>query len=639
MDLAIKLENLGKMYKLYNRPNDKILEAFGLSRWFFWRRNFYQEYWALRDLNLEVEKGERLGIVGKNGAGKSTLLKLIAGNITSTEGNIKVYGRIQALMELGTGFHPEFTGRENIRASLSYHGINTKKIKKIEEEIVDFTELEEFINQPIKVYSSGMYARLAFAVATVLEPEILIIDEILGAGDASFNTKCALRMKKLTEENGATVLFVSHSMESVLEMCNRAILIHKGTVLHDSDPLTISKIYNNMIREEDELVLRAKESRLRKRDCQALKVISPDFQPLLFRLNTDHEHPRAKHLIYGLSIYNSDSLIGEIKVGSPMDNDINSPNRIIDGIGMMDWGRSQKSAKSFFRAYQNEDGLYCHAPFQLCVPKHLMSEPGLTLKIKADINKAENVYVDLWLEDRYERLTSLTHENKTYNISISEYLKPLEIVPNMINFKDSKRDDSLKIGFVTKVEGKPSSNINTDNDYTYDKFVSELSIYGTKEIIVEYVDLLDADKKSKRVFFVGETLEFKISLISNKKVSKFFVVASILTVDGRPASQAFCDSSKLGLVDFEGEAVITLQYSPLRFGPGEYIVSLGLFKEYDLSTERENESYCVVDRAVFFKVVQPESIKKVLGAFSHSVIWQCGDKKNLYDPSCHFIQG
>ena len=176
---AIQLHDLGKMYTLFRRPADKVFHALGLDRWMFWQRSVYQEFWALRGINLEVRAGERVGIIGQNGAGKSTLLKLMTGGVTATEGTIRVRGRIQALLELGTGFHPEFSGRQNLRASLALNGLTPRQISQKENGIIDFAELEDFIDQPLRTYSAGMYARLAFSTATAVEPEILIIDEVL----------------------------------------------------------------------------------------------------------------------------------------------------------------------------------------------------------------------------------------------------------------------------------------------------------------------------------------------------------------------------------------------------------------------------------------------------------------------------
>ncbi len=263
--ICVSAEGLGKMYRLYRRPADKVLDAFGLAPWLPWRKDYYQEFWAIRNLDLTVHKGERLGLIGRNGAGKSTLLKLVCGNIAPSEGSVKVAGRIQALMELGTGFHPEFTGRQNIRASLAYQGLSAARIRGKEEDIVEFAEIEEFINQPIKTYSSGMYARLAFATATAVDPEILIIDEVLGAGDAYFAGKCHERMRNLTEQHGATVFFVSHDLGSIQQMCCRALWIEHGRLLMDGSPLDVTKAYYASILQQEEARLAAANQRLAQR--------------------------------------------------------------------------------------------------------------------------------------------------------------------------------------------------------------------------------------------------------------------------------------------------------------------------------------------------------------------------------------
>lgn len=252
-DVVIRLHKLGKMYRLYHRPVDKILDALGINHWLFWRKNYYRPFWALRDLNLEVRRGERVGLIGRNGAGKSTLLRLISKAVTPTEGECTVVGAVQALMQLGTGFHPEFTGLQNIQASLAYHGLTERQIGATTGDIIDFAELHEFIDQPVKTYSAGMYARLAFAVATSIEPEILIIDEILGAGDAYFYGKCVARMKQLTVDKGATVLFVSHDLPSVMALCDRALWIKSGRIVADGEPLKIVQAYYAEVQREENL--------------------------------------------------------------------------------------------------------------------------------------------------------------------------------------------------------------------------------------------------------------------------------------------------------------------------------------------------------------------------------------------------
>ena len=200
--------------------------------------------WALNDVSFEVKQGEVLGIVGKNGAGKSTLLKILSRVTAPTSGNIKVKGRIASLLEVGTGFHPELTGRENIFLNGAILGMSKQEIKSNFDEIVDFSGVERYIDTPVKRYSSGMYVRLAFAVAAHLEPEILIVDEVLAVGDAEFQAKCLGKMKDVSGQ-GRTVLFVSHSMAAVKKLCTRAIVLKKGKITLDSDVISGIEDYLN----------------------------------------------------------------------------------------------------------------------------------------------------------------------------------------------------------------------------------------------------------------------------------------------------------------------------------------------------------------------------------------------------------
>ncbi len=651
MNRAIGIENIGKMYKLFSNPKDKLFDVFGLSKFMFWKDKSYTEFWALRGINLTINKGERLGIIGKNGAGKSTLLKVICGNVTPTEGKVQVNGKIQALMQLGTGFHPEFTGRENIRASLSYNGVSSKKIKQLEEEIIDFSELEDFIEQPVKVYSSGMYSRLAFAVSTALEPDILIIDEVLGAGDASFVTKCSQRMKRLTQETGATVLFVSHSMDSVLEICDKAILIERGQITYQGTALEVSKIYNKKIREEDELYLKAKEFKLRKKDVRSINNNDQNYDILLFRLRVDQEHPTKEHKIYNINLSSMDSELASITVGGPMDNDFNSLNRIIDGVGSMDWGVCKKDEHGFYRFYKDEGGANCHAPFQLAVPKYVNGQ-AFKISIDAEIDINEDIALEHWAETGYKLLGKLTSEKThfefpfedircttTENTDIEHKAQDIDITSSCIEAL-SRQDDYVAgesvNGSLSKDMQEKSEVLKNTEVYQFEDFVEKNSIYGSLELAINNVDILDGNNKSRRVFYTGEKMVFRFDIESKVQIINDFVIcASILTSTGKPAGQVICGSSELGLGYFKGRKEVELLFDPCRFGQDEYMVSLGIFKEYDLTTEKENDSYCVVDRAIFFKVLQPENMKKGIGAFAHSCTWKHGDNFVVYDASKH----
>ena len=198
-----------------------------------------EEFWALKDVSFEVKQGEVLGIVGRNGAGKSTLLKVLSRITEPTKGRVMLRGRVASLLEVGTGFHPELTGRENIFLNGAILGMTQREIQKKFDEIVAFAEVEKFLDTPVKQYSSGMYVRLAFAVAAHLEPEILIIDEVLAVGDAEFQNKCIGKMNGISKVEGRTVLFVSHNMSVVQHLCKRAILLKNGKITHDDVPQTI----------------------------------------------------------------------------------------------------------------------------------------------------------------------------------------------------------------------------------------------------------------------------------------------------------------------------------------------------------------------------------------------------------------
>ncbi len=243
---AIDIQGLSKAYRIFRNSRWRLLDVFGLPV----PRSSYEECWALQDVNLSVPAGQRLGIVGSNGAGKSTLVKIVAGLVTPTRGTVNVRGTVQALMELGTGFHPEFTGRENVFAALAYLGVTGAEARRSFDEIVDFSELHAVIDHPLLTYSSGMYARLAFSVATSVKPEVLIVDEILSAGDAYFSGKCLRRMRQLTDR-GATVLFVSHDLRAIQALCTRALWLDRGKIVEDGDPLTVVRAYYRAAQEEE----------------------------------------------------------------------------------------------------------------------------------------------------------------------------------------------------------------------------------------------------------------------------------------------------------------------------------------------------------------------------------------------------
>ena len=246
MTVALRVENLSKQYRIYDRPGDRLTESLTRGRL---RR--HREFWALREINFAIEAGTTVGIIGQNGCGKSTLLQIIAGTLAPTHGNVFHEGRIAALLELGAGFDPEFTGVENVYMNASLMGFSRKETAAIFPKIERFAEIGQFIHQPVKTYSSGMYVRLAFAIAASVEPDILIIDEALAVGDAVFQHRCLKRIKDL-HERGATVLFVSHDTAAVRALCNRAILLNSGRMIADGTPSDVLNDYQRIVMEREE---------------------------------------------------------------------------------------------------------------------------------------------------------------------------------------------------------------------------------------------------------------------------------------------------------------------------------------------------------------------------------------------------
>lgn len=250
-DVAIKVENLSKCYHIYDQPRDRLKQFLlppfqsiaGLPP-----IQYFREFWALRDLSFDIKKGETLGIIGRNGSGKSTLLQMICGTLNPTSGNIQTNGRIAALLELGSGFNPEFTGRENVLLNASILGLEVGEMVDRLHKVIEFSGLGDYIDQAMKTYSSGMYARLAFSAAIHVDPAILIVDEALAVGDAGFQLKCMLRMREL-QEQGVTILFVSHDTGSVIRLCDQAMVLEQGHLISkDRDPLKCVKLYEQITR-------------------------------------------------------------------------------------------------------------------------------------------------------------------------------------------------------------------------------------------------------------------------------------------------------------------------------------------------------------------------------------------------------
>jgi len=327
---VIKVENLSKCYHIYNQPQDRLKQSiYPRIQRLAGRplRTYFHEFWALRDVSFEVKKGETIGIIGRNGSGKSTLLQLICGTLTPTSGTVQTMGRIAALLELGSGFNPEFTGRENVYLNGALLGLSQEEIDHRFADIAAFADIGDFIEQPVKMYSSGMVVRLAFAVQAMVDPDILIVDEALAVGDEKFQRKCFARIEEL-KSKGTSILLVSHSGPQIVELCNRALLLEQGERFLFYQPLQVVRAYQKLIyapadeykrllqeykaidqSNVDGLTLKQTES------ATSIENTSASFDPGLFPATTE-VYPIQGAEILSFQIFDSDrQLVNVLKLG------------------------------------------------------------------------------------------------------------------------------------------------------------------------------------------------------------------------------------------------------------------------------------------------------------------------------------
>src|SRR5262245_1911629 len=343
---AVELESVGKMYRLYKSRMDSFLDVTSLGRIAPWWNPKIDNFWALRNVSFRLKAGSRLGIIGRNGAGKTTLLKLMTGNIAPTEGRIKVQGEVQALLEVGAGFHPEFTGYENIEASLTQNGLTRSEINPAIEEIADFTELGDFLYQPFKTYSAGMQARLVFTTATTVRPEILIIDEILGAGDAYFAAKSRSRMKQLVD-SGASILLVAHAMDQILLFCEEAIWLERGHIVLRGPSLEVVKAYEEFIHTLQDRQLKAanRQNKPGFRDAVEIGRFTDNFALVLIFSGEPGSHAD----ISTVELW-SDVNEETVRIGAPQDSDATYPAYVLADSN--NWSESQVDGGVHFRSLE-----------------------------------------------------------------------------------------------------------------------------------------------------------------------------------------------------------------------------------------------------------------------------------------------
>jgi lipopolysaccharide transport system ATP-binding protein len=620
-ELAIRLAGVSKMYRLFRAPRFRIMDALGLPV----PASASDEFWPLRGLTLDIVGGERVGLVGRNGAGKSTLLKLIAGLLQPTEGHIRVNGRVQALMELGTGFHPEFSGRDNVLSSFAYQGITGAAAQQLLDDVLDFSELEEFIDKPVKTYSAGMYSRLAFAASTAIRPEILIIDEILGAGDAYFAGKSAKRMRDLTS-GGSTVLFVSHDMSAVQMICNRAVWIERGRIVEDGDPIEVGRSYAASIRKQEELRLRAINLKLAKGDVSELLTEKDTDRVLVLRLVTpDGGPPETPVRVYRVALEQNFELVDGVSVGGPADDDRNQRVHLLTSRGYMNWSAPACDSQGRpFREFRECGGQYRHAPFSVRLPIGMAEGGAFSFRVThAGVEASDVVCLEYFNGRDYVRVGRLDAADQKGGLVTQTFLLP-DVLASLAGQSRQQPSAQGAVGGAAPGEALGSESTKLDSAPTG---VAADFVYGTGGVAVTGVDFLAAAGTAQRVFNFGEPMVVEIRWRAEKSFRQLVFVIAIYGMDGACAAQVLSPPMEVdGLASLR---ITKARFDPLMIGSGEYVVSVGIF---DGLTEADApgtvEPLTAVDRHYRIKITPPEHVRVNRGLVVHPVHWSPSGGRN-----------
>ncbi len=585
-DIAIQLDGITKHFRRFRSPGLRALNALGIPV----PAGSFDTFTALESVSLTVRQGEKVALIGRNGAGKTTLLRLISKQIQPDSGHIRVAGNLEALMELGTGFHPDFNALQNIRSALAYQGVSGAKVAQLEAQIIDFAELDDFIMRPVREYSTGMYARLAFAVATSIEPDILIIDEILGAGDAYFVGKSIQRMKELTSQ-GATVLFVSHDMSAVQMLCDRGVWIDGGRVREDSDVLSVSKAYNAFIREEEEVRLRMRSMTLSRSTVR--EVMKGEACEIYRFVGEDLHVPKKPFLLSGVRFR-----AGATPWQTMSLSNLDDTSRIIDEPGSTDWSRLAVQGGKLSRAFSQQGGRFKHAPFQIDwrgLPSHDRKIELTTRGSPSSDIAFERFDADL---GRYERLGTIA-KDANWSTRVFD-------VPASQSSRQSIRE-------TASFELEPLASIDR---------------YGDGDTRIVGFAFFDSEMRRRHTLVSGEAAAAVLRFEVERPVTNPVGVVAIYRPDGTCAMQVFSNrlGDELGVLQASG--LLRVRFTPLLLGPGDYIVSVALFKALPLSSGIEPPAYDLHDRCYALKVLPPAGIAVEIGTVNQPASWDVLNDRN-----------
>ncbi|MHC9540244.1 MAG: ABC transporter ATP-binding protein [Vulcanimicrobiota bacterium] len=622
----VKVENLTKIYYQHNSLWGKVRENLNLP----FNRKKVKEICVLRGLNLEIADGERLGIIGRNGAGKSTLLRIVAGLMKPTEGTVHVRGELTALFDTATGFHPDFTGRQNVLTNLGYRGVTGKEARKIVEEVIEFSELYDFIDQPFKTYSSGMQSRLTFSAATAINPDILIIDEVLGAGDAYFASKCLERMKEITF-NGATVILVSHSMGAVAQFSNRAIWIDRGCILADGRPMDVINTYQKSVETYERLRMIAKNAKLQIKLSPS--ILSGTFgRYLLFRLTTK-EADSSSVSIHQIRLLNGKEDVHRLMVGGPMDNDAGYSIFLSGEPKNTGWSKPQTMEG---RLCRNITGTNSDNACFLCLfPLEPSENDDYSLTFDILASSAVKVTLDIMnTESKFLTIEEMDIDQNgwsTYHCRI-----PREFYRIGVEFHASEDVFSTFSGsFKNEIAVKSGEHPAEQAALSGEDFMSGLSSEGIREKVRQrfpddegpvfitsfYMYRNDIRETS---FEMGDSFFGEIEYISIEDVEEPIFVFNITRIDGVRMRQSLSSTDGLSIDCLNaGKGRVRFMLSPLIFGPGDYMVSVAVTSHVDLTnTVTVTKTMSLRSNSYEFKVLSQKNVLADMGCVHCPVTWE-----------------
>jgi len=596
---ALRLSGVSKMYKIFPSRTANLADALGLPG----RRRF-REFWALRGIDLELPHGERLGIVGRNGAGKTTLLKLITCNIAPTEGTVEVSGSVQALLEAGAGFHPEFSGFENIRAALTLQGVQPSAMEEAVEDISEFTELGEFLSQPFRTYSAGMQARLAFATATAVRPEILIVDEMLSAGDAYFSSKANERMRRLVDR-GASLLLVSHSLDHITMFCERAIWIDRGRIVKEGSSLEVVKAYQQFSRVLEERRLKAKNAKAQRGDTPSF-ALDDYAETVLARITVSGDDGWAEVRRAGL--LRDGELEDAVSIGDAQDADETHPAYVMATGEEYGWSGPVETDEGFARRL-NANGQVATGEVAF---KLFSYHPEAEYAVELSTRGQGTASLELIRDGRSLEATSLalapTWQDARLEIRPHVPAVGAPVTQSDYELRPARRRATATVGPAAQP---------TENAIATEQTEQASRWPGEGSIAIDRV-VLTGGGGEQALFEVGSPLSLLMSFVAHRAGTfPIIPVAVLYRRDGVLLSSHVGEMFELEL-EAGDEAAVRLDLKRLQLGDGHYVFSVALYRT--LEYLGESEAYDLIDRSYEFEVVGNERGDSSL--FHHPSEWQ-----------------